>query len=214
MFLERKKLMQLTNEWFYFTRAVDKKTCNELIELGGGFVDKVQVCIDKETTEEGSKISLGSDTDIRVSDIKWLDEQWVYDLIFSYMETANENAGWHFDIKSAETTQLTKYKKGGFYNWHSDGGADHLSVYDSSNGKFLNGYARKLSISILLNEDFSGGRFQFVNIYNGKRKILTPKLKETGSVIVFPSFMEHRIAPVTKGTRYSLVAWFLGPPFK
>ena len=69
-------------------------------------------------------------------------------------------------------------------------------------------------MSILLNKDFSGGKFQFVNVYNGKKLIQTPELKETGSVIVFPSFMEHRVAPVTKGTRYSLVTWFLGPPFK
>ena len=39
-----------------------------------------------------------------------------------------------------------------------------------------------------------------------------PKLEE-GSIIVFPSFLQHRVAPITKGIRYSLVAWFLGPPF-
>ena len=210
--------MQLTNEWYYFTRVIDKKTCDKLIKLGGKFLDKVQVDTHKGTTEEerktGRKISYGLDTSQRVSDIKWLDKQWVYDLIFSCMKTANKNAGWNFDIKSAETPQLTKYKKGGFYNWHSDGGADHLSVYDSSEGEFLSGYARKLSMSISLNENFSGGRFQFANMYSGKRKILTPELKETGSVIVFPSFMNHRVTPITKGTRYSLVAWFLGPPFK
>ena len=210
--------MQLTNEWFYFTGVVDKKTCNKLIKLGDGFLDKVKVDSHQGTTEEerktGRKVSLASNTNVRASDIKWLDEQWVYDLIFSYMETANKNAGWHFDIKSSETPQLTKYEKGGFYSWHSDGSADHLSVYGSSKGKFLNGYARKLSMSILLNEDFSGGKFQFAKVSEGKKQIQTPELKETGSVIVFPSFMEHRVAPITKGTRYSLVAWFLGPPFK
>jgi len=211
--------MQLTNEWYYFTNAVDEITCNRIIELGGEFLDKVQVNIhNKETTEEerktGRKRFDGSNTNERVSDIKWLNEQWVYDLIIPYMETANNNAGWHFDMKSAETPQLTKYKKGSFYNWHTDGGADHLSIYNSSKGEFLNGYARKLSMSILLNEDFSGGKFQFANICNGEKLIQTPELKETGSVIVFPSFMEHRVAPITKGTRYSLVSWFLGPPFK
>jgi len=210
--------MQLINEWYYFTGVIDKKTCNKLIKLGGEFLDKVQVDMTKGATGEerktGKKISFGSDTTQRISDIKWLNEQWVYDLITPYMETANINAGWNFDIQSTETPQLTKYKKGGFYSWHSDGGADHLSVYDSSKGKFLGGYARKLSMSILLNEDFSGGRLQFVNIYSGKRAILTSELKGTGSVIVFPSFMHHRVAPITKGTRYSLVAWFLGPPFK
>jgi len=211
--------MQLTNEWYYFTSAIDEITCNRIIELGGEFLDKAEVNThNKESTEEerktGRKKSFGSNTNQRVSDIKWLNEQWVYDLIIPYMENANNKAGWNFDIKSTETPQLTKYKKGSFYNWHTDGGADHLSIYNSSKGEFLNGYARKLSMSILLNKDFSGGKFQFVNICNGKKLIQTPKLKETGSVIVFPSFMEHRVAPVTKGTRYSLVTWFLGPPFK
>ena len=211
--------MQLTNEWYYFTGVVDEITCNRIIELGGEFLDKVQVGIHKgDTTEKerrtGIKQSVESNTNERVSDIKWLNEKWVYDLVIPYMETANNEAGWRFDIKSIETPQLTKYKKGSFYNWHTDGGADHLSIYGSSKGECLNGYARKLSMSILLNKDFSGGKFQFVNVYNGKKLIQTPELKKTGSVIVFPSFMEHRVTPVTKGTRYSLVAWFLGPPFK
>jgi len=209
--------MQLTNEWYYFTSVVDKETCNKIIELDAGYYEKVTVTKDNGITKEerktGKNLSFKSDTSIRISDIKWVNNQWVYDLIFPYMEEANKSAGWNFDIQSAETPQLTRYKKEGFYNWHSDGGADSLSIYDSSKGKFLQGYARKLSMSILLNEDFSGGKFQFIGIYNGKRKILTPDFKGIGSIIVFPSFMEHRVTPITKGIRYSLVAWFLGPPF-
>ena len=60
-------------------------------------------------------------------------------------------------------------------------------------------------MSIILNDDFEGGDFE---IYGEESEL--PK----GSVIVFPSFIEHRVAPVIKGTRYSLVAWFVGPPFK
>ena len=209
--------MQLTNEWYYFIGAIDKKTCTKIIELGDGFLDKAEVDkhkgITKKERKTGRKVSMKLDTKIRISDIKWLDNQWVYDLVFPYMTTANKEAGWLFDIKSAETPQLTKYKKEGFYSWHADGRADHLSVYDSSKGKFLDGYVRKLSMSILLNEDFGGGNFQFINVYNGKIKIQTPDFKGTGSIIVFPSCIEHRVAPITRGTRYSLVTWFLGPPF-
>tara|TARA_Y100001951_G_scaffold87509_1_gene78581 strand:- start:57 stop:689 length:633 start_codon:yes stop_codon:yes gene_type:complete len=210
--------MQLTNEWYYFTSAVDKTTCNKIIELGDGYYDNVKIDKHEEITEEerrtGRKISPESDVSIRISDIKWVDNQWLYDLIFPYMITANKNTGWNFDIRSSETPQLTRYKKGAFYSWHPDGGADNLSIYDSSKGTFMKGYGRKLSMSILLNKDFSGGKFQFANICNGKRKILTPDFKGIGSIIVFPSFMEHRVTPITKGIRYSLVAWFLGPPFK
>ena len=210
--------MQLTNEWYYFSGVVNETMCNKIIELGDGYYDSVKIDQHEGITDQeritGKKISVASDLNIRISDIKWVDNQWLYDLIFPYMRTANKNTGWEFDIRSAETIQLTKYKKGSFYSWHPDGRADNLSTYDSSKGKFMEGYVRKLSMSILLNEDFSGGKFQFANIYNGKKKILTPELRKLGSILVFPSYMEHRVTTITRGIRYALVAWFLGPPFK
>ena len=69
-------------------------------------------------------------------------------------------------------------------------------------------------MTILLNDEFEGGSFQFSEMSQAAVTIETPKLEGSGSIIVFPSFKEHRIAPITKGTRYSLVAWFMGPPFK
>ena len=89
----------------------------------------------------------------------------------------------------------------------------------------MNGLIRKLSITVLLNDDYEGGEFQF-KFANEKMKgldkvgrglktnTLTPPMKGTGSVIVFPSYQLHRVKPVTKGTRYSLVGWACGPPFK
>ena len=66
---------------------------------------------------------------------------------------------------------------------------------------------RKLSMSVILNSDYEGGDFEIFGLEN---KI--PRLEE-GSIIVFPSFKEHRVTPVTRGIRYSLVAWFVGPPY-
>ena len=65
-------------------------------------------------------------------------------------------------------------------------------------------------MTIVLNSNFEGGDFEMVG--EGERGGV-PRLEE-GSVIVFPSFIEHRVTPVTKGIRYSLVAWFVGQPFK
>ena len=73
---------------------------------------------------------------------------------------------------------------------------------------FIHGKTRKLSMSIILNSNFEGGDFEMRDVNNR-----VPRLEE-GSIIVFPSFIEHRVVPVTKGVRYSLVAWFVGPPFK
>ncbi len=84
----------------------------------------------------------------------------------------------------------------------------HNEVTNIPDNEFLHNNTRKLSMSIVLNSDFEGGDFE-INM-DGKK---SPRL-EKGSIIVFPSFMEHRVAPVTKGIRYSLVTWFVGPPFK
>ena len=65
-------------------------------------------------------------------------------------------------------------------------------------------------MSIVLNSDFEGGDFEISGLDDENK---FPRLEE-GSIIVFPSFMGHRVAPVTKGIRYSLVAWFVGSPFR
>jgi len=130
------------------------------------------------------------------------------------MLQANENAGWNYDITAVESMQITKYKPGSFYTWHRDGPSDCLSVYNMPDSKFMHGKVRKLSMTILLNGNYQGGEFQFAHYNKMENKVETPDFKNAGSIIVFPSFLEHQVAPVTKGTRYSLVAWFVGPPFK
>ncbi len=62
-------------------------------------------------------------------------------------------------------------------------------------------------MSVFLNEGFTGGEFMFAGNYK-------PDVGGAGSIIIFPSFKEHRVCPVKTGVRYSLVVWFLGPPFK
>ena len=93
---------------------------------------------------------------------------------------------------------LLKYEEGGFYTEH----VDHAPKL-----------ARTVSCSIILNDDYEGGDFQFEvgAPYEEDRIItLTPS---KGCAIVFPSFKFHRVTPVTKGVRYSLVGWICGKPF-
>ena len=97
---------------------------------------------------------------------------------------------------------------------HKDDKGDHLSAYDEPDNEFMHGHVRKLSMTVLLNSNYEGGEFQFATYGKEKCEIDTPEFNKTGMIIVFPSDMEHRVAPVTKGIRYSLVTWFLGPPFK
>ena len=206
----------VTNEWFVFNKVLDKKTCNKIKKLAQGnwvesSVDTQKDILDEERTT-GRKGDYKPDPRLRISDVHWTIEQWVYDIIWPFMQEANEQAGWCFDISTAESMQITRYGKGGFYSFHRDGMGDHLSAYKLPDNLFLHGRVRKLSMTVLLNEDYEGGAFEFAT-YKQEECHITPIEASAGSIIVFPSSIEHRVAPVTKGTRYSVVCWFLGPPF-
>ena len=210
--------MNNVNEWFYFINGLDKKTCNKIRNSAKGKWENSKIDTKKGITDEeritGSKSIDGIDKKWRISDVIWTTDQWIYDTIWPYMEKANERAGWKYDIRYAATMQITRYKKGEFYYFHKDGKGDHLSAYDMPDNEFMHGNVRKLSMTVLLNDNYEGGEFQFANYNQEKCEIHTPKFNKTGMIIVFPSDMEHRIAPVTKGIRYSLVVWVLGPPFR
>jgi PKHD-type hydroxylase len=77
--------------------------------------------------------------------------------------------------------------------------------------KIFNSTVRKLSLTIQLSspEDYEGGELA---LKFGAKANLMPK--DLGKMVVFPSYVLHEVRPVTKGTRYSLVAWVTGKPFK
>ena len=205
------------NEWFVFTDVIDNKTCNKLKRLGSKQWEAAAIDTKKGTTDEerkkGRKPEMGVDKKTRITDIAWTNDQWVYDTIWPFMMQANAEAGWKYEIKYAESNQITRYKKGGFYNFHRDGAGCHMSKYNNPTNAFMHDHVRKLSMTVLLNESFEGGDFEFAS-YGKEESTITPLEMKQGDVVVFPSFMEHRVAPITKGIRYSLVTWFLGPPFK
>ena len=210
--------MHSINEYVCILGALDKKTCNKIRNLAKGKWKESGVDTKKDITNEeritGTKPIPGIDKKVRISDVAWTADQWIYDTIWPYMQEANEKAGWKYDIKSAESMQITRYKKGGFYYFHRDGMGDHLSAYDLPDNEGFHGNVRKLSMTVLLNDNYEGGEFQFANYSQEKCEIHTPKFNKTGMIIVFGSDVEHRVTPVTKGIRYSLVVWFVGPPFK
>ena len=176
-----------SNCYFAWNKELSHEICQKLINLGKGNWNSAAV-VNKSVVSA------------RKSDIVWTKEQWVYDLISPYMLTANEQSGWKYNIVAAQDCQVTRYTKDGFYNWHIDGMGSHSELQDDGN-------TRKLSMSIILNSDYEGGDFEMRGLDNQ-----VPRLEE-GSIIVFPSFVEHRVTPVTEGIRYSLVSWFVGPPY-
>jgi PKHD-type hydroxylase len=159
--------------------------------------------VDWATSELGGIGSTNPVIDIekRRTDIIWQNFMQPLGCIAkAYMDIANQSAGWNYALVTQDGTQIGRYKSTdeGFYDWHMDAGPPE------------NGLQRKLSISILLSDpsEFEGGELQFKGIED--QKILTKQ----GSIVVFPSFVEHRVTPVTKGVRYSAVTWTSGPPFK
>ena len=100
-----------------------------------------------------------------------------------------------YDLDGTCEFQLAKYEIGDKYD-------EHIDLAQTQNM-----CARKLSITVQLSapNDYEGGALEFTD------NIPSPNLKNLGSVVVFPSFLGHRITPVTKGTRYSLVGWYNGP---
>ena len=123
------------------------------------------------------------------------------------MQDANQRAGWNFDIENSEDTQFTIYNKDQYYDWHVD---QDLDPYQQGVYK---GLTRKISLSVSLNDEskYEAGDFKFG--YNYK-ETTCKELKQKGTVVVFPSFIHHKVEPVKKGVRYSIVKWFLGKSFK
>ena len=173
--------------------------CNHVINLASSL-----------ETEEGG-VHVDGNTEIskeaRNNNISWINNSDIIELMQIYTVKANQECGWNFDIGVYETPQLSCYAPEQFYDWHVD-----VGVELPEDTQF-----RKLSVSISLNEDYEGGDFEIEHwcapdITNRKTNI--KGMRETGSIVVFPSFLHHRVTPVTTGKRYSLVCWFRGPPFK
>jgi len=157
--------------------------------------------------KEPAKIGIGSpdgglDTKKRITTISWIpfkDMPEMYRDIETTMLKANGNHFGFDGMRLTETAQFTHYLEGGFYDWHMD---------NDVVGKFQPP-VRKISMTLLLSDPatFEGGELEFMS--KGK----TAKLKQ-GQAIFFASWLQHRVKPVTKGERKSLVMWFGGPSFK
>jgi hypothetical protein len=104
---------------------------------------------------------------------------------------------WKYDITHSNQTEFLMYDIDGKYEAHVD--TFHMHGDET----------RKLTVLAILNDDFEGGKFY---IMNSHEKIYPPQ--EKGDIIVFPSFMVHGVEPVTKGQRFTVVTWMVGPYFK
>ena len=198
--------MNTEYSYWYYRNAIPKRICNDIIEYGLQNAKQSAVIADKKLNQK-----------IRKSNVAWLDEQWIYKEIVPYIEQANIDAGWNYHISRSEMAQFTMYEPGQFYDWHVD--AWTKPYKKGENWPHLEGLYRKLSVTVCLNDttEYEDGQLEMgMNArpdHNRDIHDLRP-LSTQGTVIVFPSYEWHRVQPVTKGTRYSLVVWMFGDPFK
>jgi PKHD-type hydroxylase len=160
-------------------------------------ISEAEKLISKKGTTFG-----GANAKLRNSDVSWIPDstplRWVFDRV---MDSAYKSNVWHYDIFGMiDGFQYTQYsgsdRDPAFYTWHKDTGP--------------NNQHRKISFVALLSDpdDFEGGKLQL------KTSKLDNVLTKKGQAIMFPSFVNHQVTPVTKGTRKSLVSWISGPKLR
>jgi len=207
--------MQLKNYYWHFKKAVPERICDEIVRYAKSIKDKMAVTgdfKDPETLDEIKDLKKSRD-----SNVVWLNESWIYREIQPYIHRANKNAEWNFQWDCSEHCQFTKYNKGQYYDWHRDGWGE---IYQKKDGDPFKGKIRKLSVTLSLSDekDYEGGdlEFDFENTAPSKERVQRKctEIQSKGSLAVFPSSVWHRVCPVESGTRYSLVIWSLGWPFK
>jgi len=140
--------------------------------------------------------------DLRESSVMFLEpspeNDWLYRRLTDLVIQCNNQRYWFDLLGFFNELQMARYDEGHFFEWHMDFGRGSSSH-------------RKLSITVQLSdpEEYEGGELQFMI---NQKVVSAPKTK--GTVIIFPSFVMHRVTPVTKGTRESIVGWASGYPYR
>jgi PKHD-type hydroxylase len=189
---------------FPIDQSIDQ-TCYYWFETGFSS-EEVNLIVKNAKNYESQKATIiGEDKEntIRKSNIKWLpvnDEwNWVYDRVSNQIMEANK-ALWQFNLHTIiDNIQYTEYEgNGGHYDWHLDIGPRSINH-------------RKVSVVVQLSDpdDYVGGNLE---LHPGSNSFAVPRGK--GTVVVFPSFLLHRVTPLTSGLRRSLVLWAGGEPYK
>jgi PKHD-type hydroxylase len=191
-----------TFTWCYWDNAFTDEEINKIVKQ-----------MDSHKLEKGKTITLKNEkiSKTRICNIKFINYDNETDWVFHKLNTVIENINnkfYNFDLNGYQNFQYTVYdsREKGKYDYHMDSHiGDNLNSHNEE---------RKLSLTFLLNEpnvDFRGGEFQ---VNSGAEKNAETVELPKGRIILFPSFIIHRVKPVTYGTRKSIVVWVVGPKFR
>ena len=190
---KKKKPMQ----FYYFKNVFNKHEIDTILQ----YVNDMELL---DGTLARPNISNKVNSEYRRSKLCWFPKiqkyKWLYEKLGQLANKANDLL-WDFDITGmAECIQYAEYDQNykGYYDWHTDVGNAEVSK-------------RKISISVQLSDpsEYEGGELQFFY-----RKDIVTVEKAIGTAIFFPSYFLHKVQPITKGIRKSLVLWISGPPFR
>ncbi len=166
-------------------------------------IEKVKELAAKRGGTDGTVGSGDVVNSMRTSELRWFPREnpeydWLYQKLLWYVNDANDHM-WKFKLDGLrEPAQFTTYygHNEGKYHYHTDCGSHAIH--------------RKVSLTVQLSDsdEYEGGNLEFLMI---KDPITAPRKK--GAMVVFPSYVLHRVTPVTSGRRDSLVLWAAGPPF-
>ena len=205
--------------FYIFPNIVSKKECKRFLKLcikNTKFYDAVvKGSCKTSSAKEYDKTRF--DSDIRKTDVAFLAEKndRIHRVVYSHIHEAN-NIHFNYKIDWFEAIQFARYQNGGFYNWHQD-----------DSGKTSTGELRKLSLTFCLTDPdtYEGGDLEFykgglplpdIEMSDGTNlsgSQVQKNIRAQGTIVVFDSYDWHRVTPVTKGIRYSIVCWTRGPNF-
>lgn len=188
----------LNNPYWYSKERLSDHLCDLIIADGKNlFIEEAGIFGNTGDKKLKSK-------EIRKSNVGFFPKgHTIEKILHSHVALANLEAGWNFAVTGKELIQFGEYKNKGFYDWHRDTNFNP------------NVPLRKLSVTVQLSDpkDYAGGNLEMKNIKDQELRMPLGQFRKRGTVIVFPSMLYHRVSPVERGTRYSLVQWFNGPDF-
>ena len=200
-------IMRLQHPYCVIDNAFSAEFCQRIIATG-------------EATETMSaEVAHDPTNSVRDSKVAWLsptaENAWLYDSMTTLVQETNTRL-WNWQITMAESMQFTQYGISQHYQWHAD---QRRKPYPDDDSRWPS-LLRMLSVTVTLADGaaFEGGDFMVEVLETppdtaDQRLKTLSEVRQIGTAVIFPSHLYHRVTPVTAGTRRSLVAWFVGPPF-
>lgn len=182
------------SDYYLWKKCADDNLIQEIVKLGESLEQQSATI---GTNEKDSTLS----TNTRISTISWIHQTEQSKFFFDFLIDKIDRINYHhygMNLLGMEAIQYTKYSTDGHYAYHRD-----LIVKNRS--------MRKLSFVLALTDkdEYSGG--EFLLMPHGQNPEVMKFSK--GDLIAFPSYVPHKVNPVTEGLRITAVAWALGPLF-